>query len=301
MLILIEGPKNRAPLGNKATNAKAAAFRTPAPKEDSTTKPSSIRPTSPRLRRGKVQIHTETVPNVLSEDESEPDIEYMPPRSVPLPDYPDDWPHDRTYPQFQGANLTKGWWSEIDPHAGETEEEQGIREQQEFLATLKKIEERERKQKLEEEEKSAASLLAAEKTQERKMPGFAAPTAAARARQPTAKKPLVVGNGRHTAAKVASNTTLGYSKGRAVSAGARVPLSSIHEKPNASDKIAEKESQKPTLKTSRLHLERDEPQIGNNIDDDEDDGLGSLFKKTNLALAEVEEELDDFRLESVEV
>ncbi|KAH9818560.1 hypothetical protein Tdes44962_MAKER05325 [Teratosphaeria destructans] len=238
------GPKNRAPLGNKTTNAKA--LQTPAPPTQE--KPLSNRPTSPRLRRGKVKIHQAEV-DPLEDDNGEREIEYMPPRGEPLPDLPDDgWPVDRQYSQFEGTNLTKGWWSEYQPH-------KDPEEFSDFEEKLKEVEARERKKKKtltaastdsDKERKpstlnsrNAASALANAPKGTTKpkasLPSFAVPTAAAKARLPSAlasRKPISTAsaprNSRHTAAKVASNTTLGYSKGRAVSGAARKPLSTIH-------------------------------------------------------------------------
>lgn len=69
------GPRNRAPLGMKTTNAKA---KTPAPL---TVKTSAQKTLSPRLRRQKVKIH-QAEPVQQAQDDGVPDIEYMPPRSI---------------------------------------------------------------------------------------------------------------------------------------------------------------------------------------------------------------------------
>jgi hypothetical protein len=69
------GPRNRAPLGMKTTNAKA---KTPAPL---TVKASAQKTLSPRLRRQKVKIH-QAEPVQQAQDDGVPDIEYMPPRSI---------------------------------------------------------------------------------------------------------------------------------------------------------------------------------------------------------------------------
>lgn len=69
------GPRNRAPLGMKTTNAKA---KTPAPL---TIKASAQKTLSPRLRRQKVKIH-QAEPIQQAQDDGVPDIEYMPPRSI---------------------------------------------------------------------------------------------------------------------------------------------------------------------------------------------------------------------------
>lgn len=69
------GPRNRAPLGMKTTNAKA---KTPAPL---TIKASAQKTLSPRLRRQKVKIH-QAEPVQQEQHDGVPDIEYMPPRSI---------------------------------------------------------------------------------------------------------------------------------------------------------------------------------------------------------------------------
>ncbi|KAK5112899.1 hypothetical protein LTR62_003721 [Meristemomyces frigidus] len=228
------GPRTRAPLGAKTTNAKA--LQTPAP--PSAVKASATKPTSPRLRRAKVKIHTAT-PDPL-DDDGVADIEYMPPRGVPLPDLPeDDWPLDRTFPQFDGANLTKGMWEEFRPATkGSDDELSDFDEKCAKAEAGRKRREAAERRPATVKARSAVSALSEVDGHERKRvgPGFAAPTAATRARMPAttaSKKATTVApaNARHTAAKVASNSTLGYSKGRAVSASARVPLVGIHEKP----------------------------------------------------------------------
>ena len=45
------------------------------------------------------------------DDDSEPDIEYMPPKPNYLPDLPDDlFPADMDYAQLKGPKLTRGWY-----------------------------------------------------------------------------------------------------------------------------------------------------------------------------------------------
>ncbi|TKA46701.1 hypothetical protein B0A55_12916 [Friedmanniomyces simplex] len=313
------GPRTRAPLGNKTTNAKATLLQTPA---GTTSKPSANKPTSPHLRRGKVKIHTAESDPLENADE-EREIEYMPPREVPLPDNPDDWPHDRTYPQFEGGNLTRGWWAEF---GGGGKEVGSDEEMSDFEEKIRKVEERQRVREAAAKAKKAAaaaaerrpatvkargaaSALSTTAAQKQKtVPSFAAPTAAAKARLPSvpvAKRPLSTsstgtGNTRHTVAKVASNTTLGYSKGRAVSASARQPLSAIHEKPVAARGGA-KEAQ-GEMKERNAALEEllgmhsfsisDEPEA-----DDELGGFGSNVGEPNLDL---DDGLDDFQLASAE-
>lgn len=262
-LTLPSGPRNRAPLGNKTTNAKGNALQTPAPPVQDK---ASARATSPRVRRGKIKIHDAGTMGVGNEDRI-PEIEYMPPREIPLPDYPDEWPHDRTYPQFEGANLTRGWWSEFARQKGDDDDS----DFSDFEGKLTQIEERQRKERqamrarpspavkrpglkmtardpLSQKQpqtlnaRSAASALSAPNSTV--TPRFAAPTAATQSRATSLGVPkrsgvsgqAPVGNARHGAARVASNTTVGYSQGRAV----RKPSLGVtgEQLPGSGDKMA---------------------------------------------------------------
>lgn len=68
----------RAPLGMKTTNAKAAAFATPAPQSEEKT---GVKSSGPRLRRPKVKVH-QASPAVDITRDGERDVEYMPPREI---------------------------------------------------------------------------------------------------------------------------------------------------------------------------------------------------------------------------
>ncbi|GAB1741503.1 hypothetical protein NU219Hw_g6732t1 [Hortaea werneckii] len=329
------GPRSRAPLGAKTTNAKALQTPAPGPNQE---KPSA-KPTSPRLRRGKVKIHTaETDP--LEVQDGVPDIEYMPPRGEPLPDYPDDiWPHDTTYPQFQGDNLTKGWWSETKPRSN--------REPEDFLFGDfdKKFEELEQKEKAQKaattasthakkqsaplssraplrsnppiknsvpqikkapstlNSKTAASALSSQqqpKPTSRAVPSFAAPTAAAKARAPSSILPsrskppnsnpypnvrgsagrtgkattTAPASSSHTAARVASNSTLGYSRGRQVSANRhQTPLQDLYQAPLPSHPSLSgaKDEEKSTIPDSH------QPQVSQATNDGKEDRARTNF------------------------
>jgi hypothetical protein len=98
------GPRSRAPLGMKTTNAKGTAFQTPAPLSSAKTQKAS-----PRLRRPKVKVHQ---PEPCNEEEDDvPEIEYMPPKEIPLLDDMDDYlPRNQKYPMFEGKNVTRGVW-----------------------------------------------------------------------------------------------------------------------------------------------------------------------------------------------
>lgn len=172
----------------------------------------------------------------------------MAPRGVPLPDHPDDcWPVERTYPQFEGKNLTRGWLSEFAP-AKDNDDEDG--ELSDLDEKLRRVEELNAKKKAQAAKKAGAvkqsSLVRTGRDPLTAKPaqGLSSRSAAvalstatksglgkAKAVPPSAlasKKSMAstfaTGNSRHIAAKIASNSTLGYSKGRAVSVGARKPL-----------------------------------------------------------------------------
>ncbi|TID27691.1 hypothetical protein E2P81_ATG00448 [Venturia nashicola] len=103
------GPRTRAPLGMKTTNAKAN-FRTPAPHTAQNSPEKSQQKTvSPRLRRAKVKVLQGEVAKDGEAEERE--IEYMPPRAKALPDYPsdDEFGPEKTFPQLAPENLTRGW------------------------------------------------------------------------------------------------------------------------------------------------------------------------------------------------
>lgn len=308
------GPRTRAPLGAKTTNARALAQ--PPPQELLSAKPSS-----PRLRRAKIKIHEAPAVEDAAHPE-EREIEYMPPRGVPLPDYPDDWPHDRAYPQLEGPNLTRGWAAEFFPppsHYADDDDNDGLGD---FNAKLKKVEEREARAK-----KIAAAAKAKQITKKdvpvvvsggsgggmrapstlksrdaasalssTNVPRFAAPTLAARARHDPAKKVVLAGAGntRHTAAKVASNNTLGYSKGRAVSATARNPLANVHAPLKAGEAVPAKMpfTLEDLLGLGELELGEGDEKLG------EDGGMGALGLGD---LVEEDEEAPLFQLDAVEL
>ncbi|KAJ9663429.1 hypothetical protein H2201_005637 [Coniosporium apollinis] len=129
------GPRTRAPLGAKTTNAKTKAFQTPAPPSiDNTSAKTQPQSRSPRLRRAKVKV--------LATDDAEPapepeerEIEYMPPRGEPLPDLPDDyWGPEKAFPMFEGKNYTRGMWSTYFNHVDDDgvsrlEREDAVREE----------------------------------------------------------------------------------------------------------------------------------------------------------------------------
>jgi hypothetical protein len=179
----------------------------------------------------------------------------MPPRGTPLPDHPDDWQADESYPQFEGKNFTRGCYSAFAPEPEDDEDELGS----DFEAKVNRLKELNAKKNAEQHGKkksvvkksalqtSTRDLLGRKESQgltargvadalakkHAGTPSFAMPTSSARAKGSQAKKPTpaisVPGKSRHTVAKVASNSTLGYSKGRAVSASKRMPLAGVYE------------------------------------------------------------------------
>jgi hypothetical protein len=92
-------------LGLKTTNAKSRAFQTPAPLGSS----AKTQKVSPRLRRPKVKVHQ---PEIDAESEDDvPEIEYMPPKEVPLPEDMDDYlPRDWKFPQINDKDMIHGIW-----------------------------------------------------------------------------------------------------------------------------------------------------------------------------------------------
>lgn len=125
----------------KTTNAKTKAFQTPGPLSAS----AKTLKASPRLRRPKVKVHQPEVTDDAEDDV--PEIEYMPPKEVPLPDDMDDYlPRDWKFPMFEGANATRGMW---DAYHNPIEDDGRTRLQREFEEGL----ERDRKKRDEEFDK----------------------------------------------------------------------------------------------------------------------------------------------------
>ncbi|KAL9125518.1 MAG: hypothetical protein Q9217_005290 [Psora testacea] len=103
------GPKNRAPLGMKTTNAKTKNFQKRAPPAQNEFEKSVQKGVSARKPKPRVS-HTETTKLEDIGDEhilEERDIEYMPPRSKDLPDIPDDIP-DLDLSMFTNGNIFEG-------------------------------------------------------------------------------------------------------------------------------------------------------------------------------------------------
>ena len=278
------------------------------------------------MRRAKIKIHEAEA--ITAEDgEEEPEIEYMPPREVPLPDYPDDWPHDRTYPQFEGKNLTRGWWSEFATQKNGNDDEE-FSDFEEKLKRIEELNEKKKQQALQAKKATAVKKTPLAKTTRDPLTAkppqaLSSKNAAAALSKPTksssagttsiakapptstvaSKKPIgstiVAGNSRHTAAKVASNSTLGYSKGRAVSATARKPLSGLHK----DDSAAENESSSADKTTSSRPKTLDELFDLQDLSfgDDSDGAFEGYVVNDVNGLVEEDDELQDFQLGPVEL
>lgn len=262
---MTKGPRTRAPLGMKTTNAKSKAFLTPAPLSAS----AKTQKVSPRLRRPKVKVHQPEVHD--EEEDTVPEVEYMPPKEVPLPDNLDDDmpPMDWDFPQFKGANMTRGAYSIYHNPVEDDGRTRGERELEESLA-------RERKKANEEFDSLFADIMAQEDAEAKRYLGIEAPkksapkaqlskkeapapstlkaksaaaallpapkhghtpasTASVRSRAPATvvagRKPLRPlenpRTSRNAAAIAASKSTIGYAQGRATGPTARKPLSNV--------------------------------------------------------------------------
>lgn len=119
----------------KTTNAKSNAFKTPAPLGSS----AKTQKLSPRLRRPKVKVH-QPEPEAESEDDV-PEVEYMPPKEVPLLDDMDDYvPRDWSFPKIDDARMARGIWT---AHHNPIEDDGRPKKLREFEEEL----EREKKQR----------------------------------------------------------------------------------------------------------------------------------------------------------
>ncbi|KAL5377034.1 hypothetical protein PMIN06_011749 [Paraphaeosphaeria minitans] len=241
------GPRTRAPLGMKTTNAKARAFQTPAPLSAS----AKTQKASPRLRRPKVKVQ----PDVQHADQHDvPEVEYMPPKEVPLLDDMDDYlPRDWKIPKFENGGVD-------DVYHNPLEDDGRTKLQRQFEETLEHdIIKRDEKfdrildQQIERNHVEAArhfgvalpkqtvpkpTLIAGEHTRQRptgpstlkaksaaaalsgsRRPTYATPTTTIKPRLPSkqfADKKYITNSSttRHAAAAAASKSTIGYAQGR---------------------------------------------------------------------------------------
>ena len=126
-LTISSGPRTRAPLEAKATNAKGQAFQTPGLVQQTTKADKSKKPSSTRKSiKSKITVApSESVEADLLafEDDDVPDIEYAPPPPIELPDPPEVFEYDQDFPQFKGANMCRGF-GEI--YFAEPKDEHGV-------------------------------------------------------------------------------------------------------------------------------------------------------------------------------
>lgn len=156
------GPRTRAPLGMKTTNAKSRAFQTPAPL--SSTKTQKV---SPRLRRPKVKVHQPEFEHESNDDI--PEIEYMAPKDVPLEDDMGDYlPKDWTIPRISDDAMRRSIW---EAHHNPVEDDGRTRKQREFEEEVQ----RERKQRDAEFDKVFAAQMAKDDAEARRYLGIEKP------------------------------------------------------------------------------------------------------------------------------
>ncbi|RMZ86814.1 hypothetical protein DV736_g5961, partial [Chaetothyriales sp. CBS 134916] len=159
-LFVTPGPrKERAPLGQKTTNAKAAAFKTPAPPKQLKDTGQTIKCSSTTRRSTKSKIHVATEPLLApvideqSASDSEPEYGYAPPKVPDLADPPLEITYDQTFPLFQGKNMFKGF-GEIYCTSPTDENGISIREKKEKRRAMRVQEER-----LKEVDRAAAEAM----------------------------------------------------------------------------------------------------------------------------------------------
>lgn len=173
------GPRERAPLGAKTTNAKTKPFTTPTAAPLTGVKPQkalqqktpaqqrvSARKTKLRVHHSPTQVSNDDDPlgvsarpaptkteahSLESDDDSVPEVEYCPPRPIELADYPDPdepWefgPHEEL-PQLKPENVLRGAWQFYHDPMGDdglTESQREFKQWEERAE--KQIEEEERK------------------------------------------------------------------------------------------------------------------------------------------------------------
>ncbi|KAI8935938.1 hypothetical protein NX059_007445 [Plenodomus lindquistii] len=261
------GPRTRAPLGMKTTNAKSRAFQTPAPLSSA----GKTQKVSPRLRRPKVKVHQ---PELEHESEDDvPEVEYMPPKEIPLEDDMGDYlPKDWTIPKIDDMAMRRGIW---EAYTNPIEDDGRTRKQRQFEEEYQ----RERKQRDEAFDKVFEAQMAEDDAEARRYLGLVEPketpkpisktvpkttqsglstvrarcaaaalssatsssqttsAASTKSRVPTslvaskkASRPLTEPNAsRQATAVTASKSTIGYAQGRVgrIGSAARMPLSNV--------------------------------------------------------------------------
>ena len=320
--------RERAPLGAKTTNVKANAFRTPAPKTgDYGLQKTQKRTTSARKHKLKVhQPELLTVEPVINlEEEDEPEIEYCPPKIIPMLDIPDQ---DQELFRFEDDDFFSGGLQGYrhDPIGDDglrKSERDARREQKEFddetdrvlneavkqtctltdddlrlfgiepiktAATSRDPAKKERKIVNPTTSTRIASSLqskaAAAALSTKSRPHFAAPTAAAKARNAatSTSNPLTSGRKAASPGTAASRTTIGYAAGRRVS-------SSLKQRPNAVPLAPRNPNGPVTTLSDLLNDFSLDPEF------DDDDYEIPWQTDVNSIVLEGIDDLKDFRLE----
>jgi hypothetical protein len=155
----------------KTTNAKSNAFKTPAPLSSGKTQKAS-----PRLRRPKVKVHQPELDAEVEDDV--PEVEYMPPKEVPLANEMDDYlPKDWKFPKIDGGNMARGIW---EAHHNPIEDDGRPRKLRQFEEEL----EREKKKGAMDFDKVFSAQMAKDDAELRRYMGIDAPTIAPSAAAP---------------------------------------------------------------------------------------------------------------------
>lgn len=190
------------------------------------------------------------------------------------------FPHDRDLSCLQGRNLTRGWFAEYAPEPNDDDGELS-----DFGEKIKKAEKKRREAAMGSVKARGAVGALSKRTTTATATGSAAagrerkPLTAGLGRPTAMRGGAAPGNPRFTAAKVASNSTIGYSKGRVVS---RPKLASVM-------KPEEKKATLDDLLTGFGDLD---------IDDAEADSLGLGGRGSGEVQGE-EEDGEVFQLEAL--
>ncbi|KAJ5600085.1 hypothetical protein N7450_001152 [Penicillium hetheringtonii] len=238
-------PRNRAPLGVKTNNPKAKAPQTPAPfggtlKPGNTNRRASTvrKKTGPAVQPSQTKVFTETAHDDV------PDIEYMPPKPIDLPDIPDDITYDTTFLSIPTQEPCTWYGRKFRENSLKCDQmaEEMIMKQLDSITFNESSEDESLKAPAPQSRntrsratsaaprhtrtvstlrsREAANALAAPKPTAAPVRVAPAPKSRLPAALMPKKKTRVPTNPssmRNTAAAVTSNNTLGYSKGRSVS------------------------------------------------------------------------------------
>jgi hypothetical protein len=140
------GPRTRAPLGMKTTNAKAKAFQTPSgPAPEKEVEKTQAPKTS--ARRPKKVTHGDTVKLQVHDDEgplAEREVEYAPPKPEDLPYDSEDFPRNcLNYDVLKPGNLMRGFYNTYHNQVDENGLTKADREQAEgYQKSAKECDER---------------------------------------------------------------------------------------------------------------------------------------------------------------